>query len=83
MHFLEETTTESPEEVIKEPDENGPLIILAAFIILCVGAIVKQFCIWSKAYFTFLEKSWRENRFGIKFLSSKIFKKLNKEFLKI
>ena len=45
MHFLEETTTESPEEVIKEPDENGPLIILAAFIILCVGAIVKQFCI--------------------------------------
>ena len=46
MCWLEEkATTESPEEVIKEPDENGPLIILAAFIILCVGAIVKQFCI--------------------------------------
>ena len=45
MHFLEETTTENSEEVIIEPDENGPLVILAAFIILSVGAIVKQFCI--------------------------------------
>lgn len=40
MHFLEEIPNEN-ETIIVEEEEKGTLIVLATFIILSVGAIVK------------------------------------------
>ena len=41
MHFLEEINEHQEEIVDNEDHEEGILVVLAAFIILCVGAIVK------------------------------------------
>ena len=41
MHFLEEVSNEHSEEIPEEDHEKGILVVLAAFIILCVGALAK------------------------------------------